>query len=307
MKKLGIFALILLLIFGLVACGAPDTGDTQHTSDREDGTTTPSKEGNTKPNPATCEHVPGEATCTVAARCTLCGRYIGIPLGHDWNYVTSSCSRCGRADSLAKKEEGITRVVCVGDSITEYNPYWENNMLGKLDESYEVIGLGVSGSTGLASGIDGTDPKGYVIQDKYTQSLRYNPDIVVIMLGTNDTKPVNSDRIYADGGAQFKADMTAMVKAYQSLSADPQIYIALPATIYRDRNYASGINDGDLVDLIIPLLREVATENGCTVIDVHTATQNCNAHFTDGVHPTGEEGRNLIATPIAEAILKDRG
>ncbi len=209
-------------------------------------------------------------------------------------------------DSLAEKEEGITRVVCVGDSITEYNPYWENNMLGKLDASYEVIGLGVSGSTALASGIDANRLYGYALSEKYELSLRYSPDIVVMMLGTNDTKPVNSDRIYADNGAQFKKDMTAMVEAYKSLASDPTVYIALPCTIYRERESGSGINDTDLVNLIIPLLREVAEATGAKVIDVHTATQGSEAYFTDGVHPTGEEGRDLIASAIAAAINADR-
>ncbi len=204
----------------------------------------------------------------------------------------------------------ITRVACVGDSITA-GGYWKTNLMGRLNDEYEVLGFGVSGSTGLKTGIDSGfapdgSPYGYVTHDAYTQSLAANPDIVVIMLGTNDTKPVNSDRIYADGGAQFKADMIAMVESYQALATDPKIYIALPCTIYRDRNSGSGINDGDLVDLIIPLLLEVAEATGSSVIDVHTATQNSSAHFSDGVHPSDDTGRGLIATAVADAILADR-
>ncbi len=204
-----------------------------------------------------------------------------------------------------------TRVVCVGDSITAAGTaYWNNNLMGKLDDSYEVLGFGVSGSTALASGRDdGLAPGedyGYVTHDAYNKSLASNPDIVVIMLGTNDTKPVNSDRIYADNGAQFKADMIAMVKSYQALEGTPYVYIALPCTIYRERTSGSGMNDGDLVDLIIPLLREVAEETGAGIIDVHTPTQNSSQHFSDGVHPSSDEGRDLIATAIAGKIIEDR-
>ncbi len=204
-----------------------------------------------------------------------------------------------------------TRVICVGDSITAASTaYWNTNLMGKLDDSYEVLGFGVSGSTALASGRDdglalGED-YGFVTHDAYVQSLASDPDIVVIMLGTNDTKPVNSDRIYADNGVQFKADMIAMVKSYQELAGNPYVYIALPCTIYRERTSGSGMNDGDLVDLIIPLLIEVAEETGAGVIDVHTPTQNSSQYFSDGVHPSSDEGRDLIATAIAGKIIEDR-
>ncbi len=297
MKKIVLWSLIMMLLFGCMACAPADT-----TMDSGSGTVTdPDGNGNST---GECEHVMAEATCTAPPRCTKCQKPIGHSLGHDWG-ANASCARCGKADPLAKKEEGITRLVCVGDSITA-GGFWNNNLMGNLDSSYEVIGLGVVGATALASGIDQGEPKGYVGQDAYKQSLRYNPDIVVIMLGTNDTKPVNSDRIIADNGEQFKKDMIAMVESYQALPAEPQIYIALPATIYRERTSGSGMNDGDLVNWIIPLLREVATETGCGVIDVHSATANSNDHFSDGVHPSDDIGRGMIASTIAEAIKADR-
>ena len=214
---------------------------------------------------------------------------------------------CGRKDLLYKDNEK-TRVICVGDSITA-GGYWKNNLCGYLSGAdYEVIGLGVSGTTGLWTGVDlGFDPTGapysYVTKPQYEQSQRYNGDVVVIMLGTNDTKPVNYEKITADNGAQFKADMTAMVKAYQAQGNDPQVFLALPATIYRDPSIGTMSND-NLEELIIPCLEAVAAETGAILIDVHGATANQSENFPDGVHPN-DAGKAVIAQTIATAIKEN--
>ncbi len=205
---------------------------------------------------------------------------------------------------MAKKAEGILRVACIGDSITR-GGYWNNNFGGKLDSAaYEVMGFGVNGATGLASGLDGDEPRGYVNTEEYKLSLRCNPDIVIVMLGTNDSKGMNANRIKADGGEQYKKDMIGLIDSYKELSAEPQIFLALPATIYRDPGTGTGINDPALVEVILPLLREIAAETGAILIDVHTATQDSEGLFRDGVHPN-DEGKARIATIVADAILEN--
>ncbi len=308
MKRLLLPLLLLSILLSSLSCSrAADDGNgmtesTATTTTADIVTTT--EDVTTFGDPDTCSHVEGiAATCTKPSRCALCNAPLQSPLGHRYSHEAAMCLRCEKPDPLAEKKEGITRVVCVGDSITYYNPYWENNMMGLLDATYEVQGFGVTGSTALRAGIDGeSDPKGYMTLLAYERSLRANGDIVVIMLGTNDTKPVNSDRIYADEGRSFKADMTEMVCAYQAAASHPRVYLVLPATIYRQKSQGSGINNTDLEELIIPLLREVAAETGAEIIDVHSATANQKEHFKDGVHPTGDPGRLLIATPIAAAI-----
>ena len=113
-------------------------------------------------------------------------------------------------DSAARS----VRVICVGDSITK-NGYWEHNLLGALPQNYTVEGFGVNAATALRDGMknDGT-PMGYVGTEVYADSLKTAPDIVVIMLGTNDAKPVNWDGI-ADNPRRFIADTVALVRTYQ--------------------------------------------------------------------------------------------
>ena len=281
MRKTVLFFITLCVLCTFCACNGENTTAT---------TTGPSR-------PEECQHDLSDATCTQPSRCTLCNRPFGSMLGHLWS--DGSCQRCGREDSLYKKEEGITRVVCVGDSITK-GGYWSDRFGGYLSENYEVIGLGVNGATGLAAGIDQGKPLAYIDQEEYELSLRYNPDVVVIMLGTNDSKGVNHRKITEDDGEQYKRDITSIIQAYQALKANPTIYLALPPTVYRDKT-AESINNENLEATIIPLLLEVAAATGATVIDTHTATANMSECFPDGVHPNAD-GKAVIAQTVAQAI-----
>ena len=231
----------------------------------------------------------------------VCSAVDGMSTSHSYD-ANRKCTECDYVDPASVKEEGITRVVCVGDSITA-GGYWKNNLQGNLDSSYEVLGFGVSGSTGFAAGFDSlATPKAYVNQPACAESLRTNADIVVIMLGTNDTKGYNYNRIKADGGAQYKKDMIALIEGYQAMGADPQIFLGLPPTIFREWT-ENGINDEALQELLIDLIKEIAAETDAIVVDVHTATADASAHFSDGVHPSDDTGRGLIAKAFADAIL----
>lgn len=85
------------------------------------------------------------------------------------------------------------RVACVGNSITygagiaarEQNSY-PAQLQYYLGEDYEVRNFGVSGCTSLQQG-----DYPYVQTGAYAQSLEFRPDIILIKLGTNDSKPQN--------------------------------------------------------------------------------------------------------------------
>ena len=95
-----------------------------------------------------------------------------------------------------------------------------------------------------------------------------------------------------------------MVKQYQAACPDAQIFIGLPPTVYNDAGKFEGISEENVTSLIIPCLEEVAAETGATVVDTHTATANAKEHFTDGVHPSDDIARGMIAQAMADAILE---
>ena len=95
------------------------------------------------------------------------------------------------AFSAESGADGPIRVACVGDSIT-YGSGVENReqnaypaVLGRLlGERYEVRNFGVGGATLQKRG-----DKPYWSLDAYKDVTLFKPHIVVIKLGTNDSKP----------------------------------------------------------------------------------------------------------------------
>lgn len=61
--------------------------------------------------------------------------------------------------------------------------------------------------------------------DKYKESQTFLPDIVVIMLGTNDIKTEN----WVEGKANFVKDYTELINVYKNLSSKPDIFVVSSA------------------------------------------------------------------------------
>ena len=194
------------------------------------------------------------------------------------------------------------KVACVGDSITK-NGYWENNLQGALSKSYVVEGFGVNGATALYFGMDNGNFKAYVDQPEYRKSLSAGADIVVIMLGTNDSKGYNwvSDM---DNPRQFIIDTTDLVRSYQQAASAPTVFLALPPTVFKP---FAGITNEVIEGSVIPALRQVAADTGAVLIDTHAATKDAAEHFADGVHPSDLVGKKCIADAVAAAITAHVG
>src|SRR4030065_149720 len=159
------------------------------------------------------------------------------------------------------------KVSCIGDSITEganiANP--QNNsypaqlasLLRKLDDTrdWETQNFGVGGTTLLQKG-----DKPYIKQPAYQQALAWQPDMVVIMLGTNDSKPQNW--IY---GTEFVSDYCALIDSFAGLSSHPRIWICKPVPAFKD---SFGITNNVIRFEIIPLIDEIARQKHVEVVDL---------------------------------------
>jgi len=192
--------------------------------------------------------------------------------------------------NLANKAKPVTtiRVACVGDSITEGTEY-PNDLWMMLNASYRVENFGVGGSTVLLS-----SGKPYMNQTAFEKAKEYLPNIVVIMLGTNDASPTDYQHIES-----FVVDYEKLIGEFQSLASTPKIWLATPPPIF---NNASGPNSVNLVQGVIPRIEKVANESGLLTVDVYNALVNHPEYFpADGVHPN-DEGAKLIANLVFGAI-----
>jgi hypothetical protein len=120
-----------------------------------------------------------------------------------------------------------------------------------------------------------------------------NPDIVVIMLGTNDTKPQNWKF-----EAEFVGDYRDLVKSFQGLASKPKVFVCRPVPVPGKGNY--GINEEN-VQKEIPRLDALAKELGCEVIDMHAPLEKKPELLPDRVHPN-TEGAGEMAKAAAKAI-----
>lgn len=191
--------------------------------------------------------------------------------------------------NLANSSDPV-RVACVGDSITESSGY-PHELDKIIGVNYEVGNFGVGGSTvSLNSG------KPYMSQTAFQDAKARHPDIVVIMLGTNDAAMSTYQHI-----DNFVADYKKLIDEFQSLPSKPEVWLVKPPPIFSD---TLGPIDTNLNQGVIPLIEQVAEEMGLPVIDVHAALANSPQFFYDGVHPDSQ-GAKIIADEVNKAIISN--
>lgn len=179
------------------------------------------------------------------------------------------------------------RVACVGDSITEGCGYPSDLQL-LLGDNYTVGNFGASGSTVLLNSW-----KPYMDQPEFQSAKAFEPNIVIIMLGTNDD--LMSLHQYNES---FEHDYTQLITSFQQLQSKPQIWIALSPPIFSN---SSDLSPTYLIDTIIPKTQDLANKMNLPTIDVYSAFGDRADYFKDGVHPNSQ-GAALIATEVYNAI-----
>ena len=198
--------------------------------------------------------------------------------------------------TLAACTSEPVRVACVGDSITyghgikdRLHDAYPGVLSSMLGEKYDVRTFGVSGTTTMT----GTDMP-YVNEQAYKDALEFNPQIVTIKLGTNDSKPYNWKE-----QEHFKQDLKTLIESFRALPSKPKIWLCLPVPAY---GHAWSINDSVIYNGVIPYIREVAQEENLPLIDLNTPFQGKRQYFPDTIHPN-EEGERMIAEIIFDNVF----
>lgn len=201
--------------------------------------------------------------------------------------------------------EGQIKVACIGDSITYGYGIsdWEKNnypaILGQiLGEEYNVANFGSSGTC-----VNPNGDRPYMDRATYQESLAYDADILVFMLGTNDSKPEN----WTDAST-FCKEHRALLDTYLNSEKTPKIYIGICAQAYYIDGETDGAAEFDIqpavVDEIAALLREMYAQSDVEIIDIHGLTEQHPEWFEkDGVHPNND-GAKAIAELVAGEIQK---
>jgi lysophospholipase L1-like esterase len=203
-----------------------------------------------------------------------------------------------------KKEETtkIMKVAAIGDSITDGRPYdgvteeensYPTQLQSLLGDKYKVYNYGVSGRTLLSSG---DEP--YTVEKAYRESQKINPDVVLVMLGTNDSKPLNWN------AEEYRAELTALIRNYRNLVSKPEVYVmTIPPMFGENAGAPTNFNKVTAENEVVPIIRRVGKDTNTPVIDIYQAMKDSPDLFVDGTHPN-VAGSKEIAKQVYEAIEK---
>lgn len=129
-------------------------------------------------------------------------------------------------------------------------------------------------------------------------TVRANPDIIIVLLGTNDSKP--SNWAYRD---EFVGDYLELVDTYRAMPGEPDIYLCLPPPAAELPN---DIRGSVIANEVLPRILEVARQRNLRVVDLHTPfLDSLTSLFPDGIHPN-DEGHRIVANRIRDAIVSGR-
>merc|ERR1740117_1587312 len=156
----------------------------------------------------------------------------------------------------------------------------------------------------------------YWDQSTYTMAMASKPDIVTIMLGTNDAKGCNWD-YSADGvqgkGDLFKNDGADMIAKFKALPSKPKVFVVLPPPLFPPWPYNMSAH---AINVEFPVLQKkmAADSKADGLIDIWTPLKDINglnatlggildgeSLTCDGCHPK-DAGLTIMASVIMKAI-----
>jgi len=188
------------------------------------------------------------------------------------------------------------KVACIGNSITFgsflANPSVESypaQLQQKLGNQFIVYNYGSPGKIVL-NGFSAS----YINSAQFLLSISQYHDIIIIVLGTNDTNPQFHYAI-----DNFINDYKLLINAYNNFPGqDTPIYIlGIPPPYFNDK-----INDY-LLTAIIPRINTVANYTNYSTANFYNALKDKEYLFIDGIHPN-VQGAEIMAKVAKQTIDK---
>ena len=226
---------------------------------------------------------------------------IGIPVAITAAAYSVAKTRELTLPSKEKPHSDAPIIVALGDSITfgsgvkktRKSDCWEAKLEKLFGGSYQVLNYGISGAT-LQD--EGNKPYWNMPEKRlqgYPQAaLALNPEIVILMLGTNDSKPYNWNR------QRYEAQLDLRVKELKA-SCARLILMCPPFACPADgsEEVAFDIKNETIRDEVVPIVKKCAEDNQVACIDLYSLTDGHSEYFADGVHPNSF-GNRVIAAEI---------
>ena len=204
-------------------------------------------------------------------------------------------------------EDGDIKIACVGDSVTyghgisgwvsDNYPKQLDNLLG---DGYCVNNYGHSGAT-----VQGSGDQPYISYSEYDESLKFDADIIIFMMGSNDSKPENWK-----GEAAFRQQYLQRLAEYKENNPDVRIILCTPPVALYPEGVTEGLTNYDIdpavVDEIAEIVRSIAAEEGYELIDIRALTDGHREYFlSDNVHPNNP-GAAFLAETVYNYLTENK-
>ncbi len=189
-------------------------------------------------------------------------------------------------------------IVCIGDSITEQNRHLHGhlNYVGMLDEKLTgkyphrvfVFNTGISGNTA-----------GDVAERLERDALRFKPDLVVVMLGMNDSTRG------MDGLPAFQRNLEAIASRIAASGSEVLLMTQNPLNF----DLPDNVRMRGSYPLYVDAIREIAASREIPLCDVHLAWEAHLSEFphdrwvwmNDEIHPN-EHGHRFMARVLLDYL-----
>ena len=137
----------------------------------------------------------------------------------------------------------------------------------------------------------------YMRELAWKDAQAFQPNVVVIKLGTNDSKTHN----WAKGAEEYQQSMQAMIDTLKALPSKPKIYLCSPIPAFKG---SWTINDSVIVNGEMPIIQKLVKKNKCGFIDLHTLYIYKDMMLGDGIHPNAK-GAEKLAGIVYETLKAD--
>ena len=219
-------------------------------------------------------------------------------------WTGSSCIDFLESDANTADQQKL-KVACIGDELTfgtavenrEDNcyPVQLQKYMEQAEKKYRIGNFGVEGAA-----VQKKSKKPYTKEERYESSTEYKANLVVIMLGTNDTTEENWTDIDT-----FQKDYQSLIKNYQDLKSSPEVWLVTPPMIQSDGSTEME-ERAKRVEEVKDAVETIGEKNKLTVLDLYSYSQEHPEWYQkDGIR-LNKDGAKAVADMVGDCIVNKK-
>lgn len=162
----------------------------------------------------------------------------------------------------------------------------------QAEKKYRIGNFGVEGAA-----VQKKSKKPYTKEERYESSTEYKADLVVMMLGTNDTTEENWTDIDT-----FQKDYQSLIKGYQDLKSSPEIWLVTPPMIQSDGSTEME-ERAKRVEEIKNAIETIGEKNKLTVLDLYSYSQKHPEWYQEDGVRLNKDGALAVADMVGDCII----